>query len=90
MTYTITVNDREFLAYNWTEAPIPQEGEHVAHPHFRNQDLLKKGVGELRPGEVRFLCDQSIGFDTTFTLKGDGRKFVVISNSGGEHIAKPY
>jgi len=90
MTPTIVVNGKEFLAFHWFEAPLPHPGETVAHPHFRDRDLLEKGVSDLRPGEVRFKCDQTIAFDTTFALKGDGRKFVVISNNAGEHVAKPY
>jgi hypothetical protein len=91
MTRTIIVNDNEFAAFDWTEARIPEVGEDPPlPPHARNEELLKNGVTELRPGEARFHCDQTLAFDTTFELKGDGRKFVVISSQAGEHAAKPY
>ena len=90
MTRTIIVNDKEFQAYQWYESPLLAPGAEAQAPHMRNQDLLEKGVTDLRPGEVSFLCDQTLVFDTTFALKGDGRKYVVLSGNGGRHIAKPY
>ncbi len=90
MTHTIIVNDTEFPAFYWFEMPLPGPGETPSHPHSRNEDLLEKGVSELRPGEVSFTCDQTFVFDTTFELKGDGRKFVVLQSDKGRHIAKPY
>lgn len=90
MTHTIVVNDKELSAYQWFESPLPEEGEEPLPPHARDRDLLENGVSELRPGEVSFVCDQTLVFDTTFALKGDNRKFVVIASSHGRHIAKPY
>lgn len=88
MTHTILVNDSEFQAFNWTEAAAIEDG--ASAKHARNLDLLVNGVSELAPGEAYFLCDQTFAFDTTFSLKGDGRKFVVIASQTGAHVAKPY
>jgi len=90
MTHTIIVNDKEFQAYDWYEAPLPKPGEPAELPHSRNSDVLEKGVSELSSGEASFLCDQTFVFDTLLSLKGDGRKFVVLSGDGGRHVAKPY
>lgn len=90
MTFTIIVNDTEFPAFDWFEVPMPEAGDTPSHAHSRNADLLEKGVDELRSGEVSFKCDQTFVFDTTFEMKGDGRKFVVIQSDRGRHIAKPY
>ncbi|MEO8350957.1 MAG: hypothetical protein ABI680_04445 [Chthoniobacteraceae bacterium] len=90
MTHTIIVNESPFPAFDWFESPIPGPGETPAHSRNRNEDLLEKGVSELRPGEVSFVCDQTFVFDTTFELKGDGRKFVILQSGNGRHIAKPY
>lgn len=90
MTHTIIVNDKEFPAYQWFEAPLPHPGEEAPPPHARDKDLMETGIIELRPGEVSFTCDQSFVFDTPFTLKGDGRKFVIISHRDGRYVAKPY
>jgi hypothetical protein len=51
---------------------------------------LEEGVDELYPGEVFFRCDQTLVFDTTFELKGDGRRFVIIASGHRKHVAKPY
>ena len=90
MIRTIVVNDNEFTAYDWQEEPITQAGEEVAPRHARKAELLEEGVDELRPGEVSFRCDQTIVFDTTFALKGDNRKFVIIHSDAGAHVARPY
>ena len=90
MTHTIIVNDHEFAAFNWREVPASPPGEEAEGRHARNPQLFEAGVAEPAPGEVFFRCDQRIVFDTTFSLKGDGRKFVIISSRAGEHVAKPY
>jgi hypothetical protein len=91
MTRTIIINEHEYPAFEWVETeahgtaddpPLP--------PHARNREVMEEGVSDPRPGEVSFRCDQTIAFDTTLELKGDGRKFVVISHRDGLHIAKPY
>ncbi len=87
MTSIIQINDKEFNAYDWTESPPTR----LAHErHARNLELLENGVDELGPGEVYFYCDQTFAFDTTLSLKGDGRAFVVIASNAGKHVAKPY
>jgi len=91
MTRTILLSDSEYQAFNWTEAAAVAIGDEAAEEkHPRNHDLLVNGVGELAPGEVYFFCDQTFAFDTTFSLKGDGRKFVIIAAQNGAHVAKPY
>lgn len=90
MTRTIIINGTEYPAFHWTEAGLPGPGEPSAPPHVRDQELLDHGVSELRPGEVSFQCDQTFAFDTTLEVKGDGRKFVIISGETGRHVAKPY
>ncbi len=90
MTRTIIINDIEHAAFDWFESPLVTPGREIPAPHARNKELLEKGVHEMRPGEVSFICDQTLRFDTTFALKGDNRKFVVISSGAGRHIAKPY
>ena len=82
---TIILNDHEFPAFEWTETSVGDEP-----PHARDRELLENGVAHLRAGEVQFRCDQTFAFDTTFELKGDGRKFVIISSDRGLHVAKPY
>lgn len=89
MTPTIILNGSEFSAFRWTEA-APQPGDSAADRHSRNETLLHEGVGELGPGEVYFESDQTFPFDSTFSLKGDGRKFVVIASQERRHVAKPY
>lgn len=89
MTPTIILNDAEYPAFHWTEANTPG-GEAPSEKHMRNQSLLREGVSELGVGEVYFECDQTFAFDTTFSLKGDGRKFVVIASLAGKHVAKPF
>lgn len=88
MTHTLVISGRTAQAYNWWEAPA-RSGEPKLR-HARDQEIIKRGVTELRAGEVFFHCDQSIPFDTTFEMKGDGRKFVIISSKGRLHVAKPY
>ena len=90
MTRTIIVNGTAFPAFGWFEAPLPQPGEDAPRTHIRDHELLDQGVSDLRPGEVLFTCDQTFVFDTTFELKGDGRKFVIIASENGRHVAKPY
>jgi len=92
MTRTIIVNDKEFAAFNWREVPLPVSTEEAAltAKHARNGDLREHGVATLAPGEATFVCDQTIAFDTTFSMKGDGRMFVIISSSAGNHVAKPF
>lgn len=91
MTRTIIVNDKEFAAFRWQEVPLPASTEEVpAEKHARNEELLKNGVMTLVPGEATFQCDQTFAFDTTFSLKGDGRMFVVMSSNAGQHVAKPF
>ena len=91
VTPTIIINDHEFPAFDWTEAVIPRGQDSPEPPHTRDQTLLENGVSDgLRAGEVQFRCDQTFSFDTTFELKGDGRKFVILSASRGVHVAKPY
>lgn len=85
------VNDSEYQAFHWTEKAAGARGcDGVGEKHPRNLGLLLEGVSELAPGEASFLCDQTLPFDTTFSLKGDGRKFVVIASQAGAHVAKPY
>lgn len=89
---TIILNGTEFPAYQWTEA-APILGAHEEHPaekHTRSEKLINDGIDEIAPGEVYFQCDHTFAFDTTFTMKGDGRKFVVIASEEGRHVAKPY
>lgn len=91
MTRTIILNEVEYPAFHWTEASaelVPSEIPEIKH--VRNEALLSNGVSELGIGEVYFECDQTFAFDTTFSLKGDGRKFVIIASSSGKHVAKPY
>lgn len=88
MTHTIIVNGKEFSAMDWTEIPVVAGEEKPTH--VRGPELLEDGVWELYPGEVSFFCDQTLVFDTTFELKGDGRQFVVIASGQGQHVAKPY
>ena len=76
-------------AFRWTEA-VREAGELADTRHARSEALLHEGVGELRPGEVYFECDQTFAFDSTFSLKGDGRKFVIIASQDRRHVAKPY
>ncbi|HEX8373111.1 MAG TPA: hypothetical protein VF585_10045 [Chthoniobacterales bacterium] len=90
MIRTILVNDTEFAAYEWHEEPISDTPAENAPRHARNSELLAEGVDALSPGEVSFRCDQTLVFDTTFALKGDNRKFVVIESEAGKHVAKPY
>ena len=91
MTRTIIVNDKEFAAFHWREAPLPLSTEEATAPkHARDSGLRENGVTTLAPGEAVFHCDQTFAFDTTFSLKGDGRMFVVISSSAGDHVAKPF
>lgn len=90
MTREILIGDKQFNAYHWQECPLPPPGETVPRTHVRSQDLLEQGVSELSPGEVSFTCDLTLVFDTTFALKGDNRKFVIISSKGHQHVAKPY
>lgn len=91
VTRIIIVNDHEMSAMGWHEAGLPAGGDDPPPPpHARNREVLESGVSDLRPGEACFRCDQNLAFDTTFTLKGDGRKFVVISSRDGVIVAKPY
>jgi len=91
MTLTIEVNGTEHQAFKWTEAtPVLGQGDVSEPKHSRNEALLSEGVSQMAPGEVYFLCDQTLLFDTTFSLKADGRKFVVIASGNGYHVAKPY
>lgn len=89
MTPTIILNGKEHSAFRWTEA-VFQPGEIPGEKHARNETLLHDGVSKLAAGEVYFECDQTFAFDSTFSLKGDGRKFVVIASQGRKHVAKPY
>lgn len=87
MTHTIIVNEKEFMVFDWIE----EAAIAVDQPrHARSPELLEEGVDELYPGEVYFRCDQTLVFDTTFELKGDGRQFVIIASGRGKHVAKPY
>jgi hypothetical protein len=88
MPRTLILNGTEFPAFEWFEAPFPAAGETVL-PHYSRNPCLAEGISDLRPGEASFRCDLTIGFDTTLAMKGDGRKFVVISSHAGRHIAKP-
>lgn len=90
MTRTIILNDTEYQAFTWTEAAPVKVDENGPEKHLRNRDLLVNGVDTLAPGEVYFRCDQTFAFDTTFSLKGDGRQFVIIASQAGAHVAKPY
>lgn len=91
MTRTIIINDHEFSAFEWTEAtPVLTEGGEEGPRHTRGGELLDSGVDEIGTGEVYFHSDQTFVFDTTFSLKGDGRKFVIIASEEGRHVAKPY
>jgi len=85
MTPTIVLNGAEYPAFRWTEA-VSKPGEIADVRHARSEALLHEGVGELRPGEVYFESDQTFAFDSTFSLKGDGRKFVIIASQGGRHV----
>jgi len=89
MTPTIILNGSEFPAFRWTEASS-QPGDSPTDRHARNETLLHEGVGELGPGEAYFESDQTFPFDSTFSLKGDGRKFVIIASQERRHVAKPY
>jgi hypothetical protein len=88
MSHTIIVNEKEFAAFDWTEQPITPGDDQPRHA--RGPELFEEGVGDLSPGEVFFRCDQTLVFDTTFELKGDGRQFVIITSGLGQHVAKPY
>ncbi|CAN5332120.1 hypothetical protein BH09VER1_BH09VER1_49460 [soil metagenome] len=90
MTHTIIVNDKEFAANDWLEAPSGVGAAASPERHMRDQNLLENGVDSLSAGEVYFHCDLTLVFDTAFELKGDGRKFVVIASNTGKHVAKPY
>ena len=91
MTRTIILNDTEYSAFEWTEsAPTLTANDPAAEKHVRDATLLHDGVSELAPGEVFFRCDQTFAFDTTLSLKGDGRKYVIIASQAGKHVAKPY
>ena len=91
MTRTIIINDHEFSAFEWTEAtPVLTAGQEEGPRHMRGSELIENGVDEIGVGEVYFQSDQTFVFDTTFSLKGDGRKFVIIASEGGSHVAKPY
>lgn len=90
MTHTIIVNDKEFAAHDWYEAPSGAGDAAAPERHTRDQALLENGVDSLGAGEVYFYCDLTLVFDTIFELKGDGRKFVVLASTAGKHVAKPY
>lgn len=92
MTRTIILNDTEYPAFEWTEATPVLGAESGDQPekHLRGEELVRNGISEIAPGEVVFRCDQTFAFDTTFSVKGDGRKFVVIASEEGRHVAKPY
>lgn len=90
MTPTIIVNEKEFPAFHWTEARAGDDPGAGHEDHSRGEKLLHDGVSELHAGEVYFQADQTFAFDTPFTLKGDGRKFVIIASDAGKHVAKPY
>jgi hypothetical protein len=47
------------------------------------------GLLVLKPGEVSFMCDTTFSAETKFTLKGDGRRFVVLSGLNRKHQARP-
>ncbi len=86
--HTIIVNEKEFTAIDWMEEPATATNDQPRHA--RGPELLESGVTEVLPGEVFFRCDQTLVFDTTFELKGDGRQFVIIASGHGQHVAKPY
>jgi len=88
MMHTIIVNEKEFTAIDWMEEPATASNDQPRHA--RGPELLQNGVTEVLPGEVFFRCDQTLVFDTTFELKGDGRQFVIIASGQGQHVAKPY
>lgn len=87
MSPILVVDDREIQAFHWREADARDPS---VPRHVRDERLLEEGVSALGAGEVYFECDQTVAFDTTFSLKGDGRKFVIIASSGRRHVAKPY
>lgn len=91
MMRTIILNGTEFPAFEWTEAaPVLGTTDDPVEKHTRGEKLISDGLSEIAPGEVFFRCDLTFAFDTTFTMKGDGRKFVIIASENGQHVAKPY
>jgi hypothetical protein len=91
MTRTIIINGTEFPAFEWTEAtPVLGEDQTNTPRHVRDEHLLEEGISDIGTGEVYFHCDQTFAFDTTFSMKGDGRKYVIIGSEEGRHVAKPY